>query len=58
MCFGALTAILAIGGLWAGVPLGTLATCVGFCFFQMAQFEGMQGAELGIRIWGLSVYNL
>eukprot|EP00439_Symbiodinium_sp_Y106_P022172 s522_g2.t1 len=41
LCFGALTAILAIGGLWAGVPLGTLATCVGFCFFQMAQFEGI-----------------
>ena len=49
LCFGVLTAYFALGGIWNGVPMGILATCVAFAMFQMSQFEGLRpsGQEIG-----------
>jgi len=41
LCFSALTVIFAVGGLYAGVPLGTLATIIAQQFAQMGEFEGL-----------------
>lgn len=41
LCFGILAAYFALGGLYSGVSMGILATCVSFAFFQMSQFEGL-----------------
>jgi len=48
LCFGALTALVALGGMWGGLPMGTLATCVAFCFFQMGSFEGVSLTYTGL----------
>lgn len=45
LCFGILAAYFALCGLWSGVSMGILATCVSFAFFQMSQFEGLPGPE-------------
>jgi len=41
LCFGILSAYFALGGLWSGISMGILATCVSFAFFQMNQFESL-----------------
>ncbi|CAK9013622.1 unnamed protein product [Durusdinium trenchii] len=41
LCFGVLTGYFALSGLWYGVPMGLLATCVSFSVFQMSSFEGL-----------------
>eukprot|EP00435_Cladocopium_sp_Y103_P060631 s313_g22.t1 len=41
LCFGILAAYFAFGGLYSGVSMGILATCVSFAFFQMNQFESL-----------------
>lgn len=42
LCFGVLTGYFALSGLWYGVPMGLLATCVSFSVFQMSSFEGLR----------------
>jgi len=41
ICFGALTGLFAIGGLWSGMPMGTLSMVISFSFAQMTDFENM-----------------
>ncbi|CAJ1399618.1 unnamed protein product [Effrenium voratum] len=41
LCFGILCGLFGIGGLWGGVPMGMLATCITFAYFQMGQFESL-----------------
>lgn len=41
LCFSALTCLFACGGLWANVPLGTLATVISQQYAQMSEFEGL-----------------
>eukprot|EP00933_Yihiella_yeosuensis_P019016 TRINITY_DN1546_c0_g1_i2.p1 TRINITY_DN1546_c0_g1~~TRINITY_DN1546_c0_g1_i2.p1 ORF type:complete len:1631 (+),score=308.62 TRINITY_DN1546_c0_g1_i2:121-5013(+) len=41
LCFGALTCLFALGGLWSDMPMGTLATVITFSFAQMSEFENM-----------------
>eukprot|EP00438_Fugacium_kawagutii_P029931 Skav232677 [mRNA] locus=scaffold698:342006:352587:+ [translate_table: standard] len=61
LCFGVLAAYFALCGLWSGVSMGILATCVSFAFFQMSQFESLPGPEgqaldgSGCRLWGPAI---
>eukprot|EP00449_Zooxanthella_nutricula_P054044 CAMPEP_0198579670 /NCGR_PEP_ID=MMETSP1462-20131121/121835_1 /TAXON_ID=1333877 /ORGANISM="Brandtodinium nutriculum, Strain RCC3387" /LENGTH=645 /DNA_ID=CAMNT_0044310999 /DNA_START=22 /DNA_END=1955 /DNA_ORIENTATION=- len=39
LCFASLTIVLILGGLWTGVPMGTLANVISLSFLLMSEFE-------------------
>jgi len=43
LCFSCLTCVFAVGGLYAGMPIGTLSVVIGQQFSQMSEFEALAG---------------
>jgi len=41
LTFGTLTCLFAIGGMWTGMPLGTLAAIITLSFTQMVEFDNV-----------------